>query len=58
LHNAACSISPITSGVGRAIRISVSTLQKWVEAREKQNMPAQYQNDAQMSKIQKERTVA
>ena len=43
---------------GRAVRISVTTLQKWVEEREQQNMPSQYQNDAQRSKIQKERTLA
>ena len=43
---------------GRAVRISVTTLQKWVEEREQQNMPVQYQNDVQRSKIQKERTVA
>ena len=43
---------------GRAVRISVTTLQKWVEAREQQNMPAQFQNDAQSSKNPKERTVA
>ena len=47
-----------TIRVGRAVRISVSTLQKWVEAREQQNMPAQFQNDAQSSKNPKERTVA
>lgn len=43
---------------GRAIRISVSTLQRWVEENEQQSMPAHYQNDVQRSKIQKERTVA
>ena len=47
-----------TIRVGRAIRISVSTLQKWIEEREQQNMPAHYHNDAQRSKIQKERTIA
>ena len=43
---------------GRAVRISVTTLQNWVEEQEQQIMPAQYQNDAQSSKIQKQRTVA
>ena len=43
---------------GRAVRVSFTTLQKWVEAREQQNMPAQFQNDAQSSKNPKERTVA
>ena len=43
---------------GRAVRISVTTLQKWIEEREQQNMPSQYQNDARSSKIQKQRTVA
>ena len=43
---------------GRAVRISVTTLQKWVEEREQQNIPAHYQIDAQRSKIRKERTVA
>ena len=47
-----------TIHLGRAVRISVSALQKWVEEREHQNMPAQYQNDARSSKIQKQRTVA
>lgn len=47
-----------TIRVGRAIRISVSTLQKWVEEREQQSMPASYQNDAQRSKVLKESTVA
>ena len=47
-----------TIHIGRAVRISVSALQKWVEEREHQNMPAQYQNDARSSKIQKQRTVA
>ena len=47
-----------TVRVGRAVRISVTTLQKWVEQREQQNMPACYQNNAQGSKVQKERTVA
>jgi excisionase family DNA binding protein len=43
---------------GRAVRISATTLQKWVEEREHQNVPEQFQNDAQNSKIPKERTVA
>jgi excisionase family DNA binding protein len=29
-----------TVRVGRAVRISVTTLQKWVEEREQQNMPS------------------
>lgn len=29
-----------TVRVGRAVRISVTTLQKWVEEREQQNVPA------------------
>jgi excisionase family DNA binding protein len=40
-----------TVHVGRAVRISVTALQKWVEQREQQN-------NAQGSKVQKERTVA
>ncbi len=29
-----------TVRIGRAVRISVTTLQKWVEEREQQNMPS------------------
>jgi excisionase family DNA binding protein len=47
-----------TIRVGRAVRISVSALQKWVEECEQQSMPASYQNDTQRSKVLKERTVA
>jgi len=46
-----------TVRVGRAVRISVTALQKWVEQREQQNMPACYQNNAQENNVQKERTV-
>ncbi len=39
-----------TVRVGRAVRISVSTLQKWVEEREQQSMPIPHQDDAKRSK--------
>ena len=40
-----------TVRVGRAVRIPVSTLQKWVEEREQQNMPIPDQDDAKRSKL-------
>jgi excisionase family DNA binding protein len=40
-----------TVRVGRAVRISISTLQKWVEEREQQNVPIPHQDDAKSSKL-------
>ena len=40
-----------TVRVGRAVRISISTLQKWEEEREQQNMPIPHQDDAKSSKL-------
>jgi excisionase family DNA binding protein len=43
---------------GRAVRVSVNTLQKWVAEREQRSIPEYLQYNAQRSNILKERTVA
>ena len=43
---------------GRAVRVSVNTLQKWIAERERRSIPESLQYNAQRSNILKERTVA
>jgi excisionase family DNA binding protein len=43
---------------GRAVRVSVNTLQKWIAEREQRSIPESLQYNAQRSNILKERTVA
>jgi len=43
---------------GRAVRVSVNTLQKWVAEREQRSIPESLQYNAQRSNIMKERIVA